>query len=234
MINKTRITFISDTHGYHNKIMIPKCDILVVSGDLSSRGEHEVFKSFNKLIGSLKEQNIIKEALVIPGNHDLTLDTNRKNYIHAVKQSIFNNCNFVIHDNIEILGWKFFASAYTPEFGYWAFSFERGNEAQLKWLEASLDSDIFVTHGPPYGILDKTFYGKEHVGCKDLLDKVEEVKPLIHSFGHIHEAYGKQVIDNTLFINASSCTLQYKPTNKAHVVDVWKDIDNNRFFKIIE
>jgi Icc-related predicted phosphoesterase len=39
-------------------------------------------------------------------------------------------------------------------------------------------------------------------------------------FGHIHEGYGVQYGDKTLFVNASICTAGYEPTNKPIVIDL--------------
>jgi Icc-related predicted phosphoesterase len=49
--------------------------------------------------------------------------------------------------------------------------------------------DILVTHCPPYKILDKADSGK-HGGSKALRNKVLEIKPKFHLFGHIHEGSG--------------------------------------------
>jgi hypothetical protein len=49
--------------------------------------------------------------------------------------------------------------------------------------------DVVMTHGPPMGILDKTNRG-EPVGCEHLLRAARRCKPLLHCFGHIHEAWG--------------------------------------------
>lgn len=45
--------------------------------------------------------------------------------------------------------------------------------------------DVLVTHGPPFGILDKTI-NKVNAGCKGLLKFVEKINPQVHIFGHIH------------------------------------------------
>ena len=45
---------------------------------------------------------------------------------------------------------------------------------------------------------------KLSVGCRDLFDRVREVRPRLHVFGHIHEAAGRLDIDGTTFVNASS------------------------------
>ncbi|CAG8656781.1 1825_t:CDS:10, partial [Acaulospora colombiana] len=46
-----------------------------------------------------------------------------------------------------------------------------------------------LTHGPPHRILDRVYAG-ELVGCKALASRVEQIRPIIHIFGHIHEARG--------------------------------------------
>lgn len=56
-----------------------------------------------------------------------------------------------------------------------------------KWNEIPEDTDILVSHGPPFGIGDCCRSGL-CVGCPILLSAVQErVKPKIHAFGHIHE-----------------------------------------------
>jgi Icc-related predicted phosphoesterase len=57
------------------------------------------------------------------------------------------------------------------------------------WSAIPEDTDVLVTHGPPFGILDQN-YNKEHVGCESLTEHVLRIKPQLHIFGHIHEDYG--------------------------------------------
>lgn len=52
-----------------------------------------------------------------------------------------------------------------------------------------MDTDVLITHGPPYGILDLNFEDLK-VGCEELMRAVIRVQPRLHIFGHIHEAYG--------------------------------------------
>jgi len=51
--------------------------------------------------------------------------------------------------------------------------------------------DIMMTHGPPYANLDRTVRG-DLVGCPHLLRALMRSRPLIHCFGHIHEAWGAE------------------------------------------
>lgn len=111
-------------------------------------------------------------------------------------------------------------------------------EAKDIWSHIPDYTDILITHMPPYKYHDGAPYklgreglyvpsldlGGEPVGCKLLRKRVEEVKPLVHSFGHIHEGYGNTETENTVFINASICTGSYTPVNPPTVVDI--DVSN--------
>jgi hypothetical protein len=46
---------------------------------------------------------------------------------------------------------------------------------------------------------------------------------LYHIFGHIHEGYGVWTDGTTTYVNASTCTLRYKPDNKPIVFDLPRD-----------
>jgi Icc-related predicted phosphoesterase len=49
--------------------------------------------------------------------------------------------------------------------------------------------DIMITHGPAWKHLDKCMNGVE-AGCPQLLRALDRVRPRLHCFGHIHEAWG--------------------------------------------
>ena len=50
-----------------------------------------------------------------------------------------------------------------------------------------------MTHGPPKGILDWCPQGS--VGCKNVLEAIRRIKPIMHCFGHIHESNGVEIVD---------------------------------------
>ena len=61
----------------------------------------------------------------------------------------------------------------------------------------------------------------QRAGCVDLLSAVtERIRPLYHVFGHVHEGYGVTTNQTTTFINASTCTLSYRPNNAPIVFDL--------------
>lgn len=51
-----------------------------------------------------------------------------------------------------------------------------------------------------------------HWGCPILKAQVlQRIKPKVHIFGHVHDAYGSQQIDQTMFIN---CSMDWRPIRK--------------------
>jgi predicted phosphohydrolase len=100
-----------------------------------------------------------------------------------------------------------YASPHTPEFWAWGFPYEhnqdRWNAPENRKLEGVVNItkhpvpsfpnvDIVMTHGPPFGILDKTTR-REDVGCPHLLRAMARARPKIHCFGHIHEGWGAKL-----------------------------------------
>lgn len=94
-----------------------------------------------------------------------------------------------------------YSSPYQPEFCRWAFAYERDIDrfnpsppvSKFKAPNPVPDFpevDIMLTHGPPYGILDKVVGGGQNVGCEHLLRADARARPRLHVFGHIHEGYG--------------------------------------------
>ncbi|MDB5020028.1 MAG: metallophosphoesterase [Pedobacter sp.] len=69
------------------------------------------------------------------------------------------------------------------------------------WKLIPDNTDILLTHGPPFGVLD--FIAGSNVGCEQLLKRVKKIKPRVHLLGHIHEANGSLDAEDTRFINAS-------------------------------
>jgi Icc-related predicted phosphoesterase len=119
-----------------------------------------------------------------------------------------------------ILREKYFSSPYQPEFYDWAFQLP-ANSPEIKqvWARIPNDVDVLITHGPPANILDLTSDGK-HAGCAQLLARVHQIKPRLHVFGHIHEAYGRIEQNSTIFVNASVCNFQYQPVQLPILVDL--------------
>lgn len=70
------------------------------------------------------------------------------------------------------------------------------------WEGVPQNLDILVTHGPPFGVLDKSVFNP-NAGSKTILEFVERAQIPLHIFGHIHEAKGDIQIGNTHFYNVA-------------------------------
>ncbi|HDD46068.1 MAG TPA: hypothetical protein ENG42_01205, partial [Candidatus Aenigmarchaeota archaeon] len=61
---------------------------------------------------------------------------------------------------------------------------------------------IFITHHPPYGILDLAWSGN-NIGLMIYREFVNEKRPILHVFGHVHESQGVFMDGTSLFVNAA-------------------------------
>lgn len=77
------------------------------------------------------------------------------------------------------------------------------------------DIDILVTHEPPCMILDKS--NGTHWGNAPLKNKVMDISPKYHFFGHAHEAYGTIKHGETTFSNAAILDDHYKMCHQPKV-----------------
>ena len=227
-----RILFTSDSHSLQNEIpkqWLKEADAICHSGDICLKGTHQEAVAFMKWFSELPYEH----KLFTVGNHDICFDPTHRRYkyfkedfdrvypekIDDIREIIPDNIMLLDNSGIEIEGLKFWGYPQTPEFCSWAFNIPRG-EAMTEFTgQIPLDTDILLTHGPPRGILDMTMRG-EYVGCEQLLERIKEVKPLVHSFGHIHEARGKVVDGDTLFLNSSVVNLNYFVVNQPHLVEI--------------
>ncbi len=198
-----RIVVVSDTHNMHDRIEIPDGDVLVHGGDCLGHGTLEELDAFDRFLGKLPHPH----KILIAGNHDWCFERDPRAARRLVKNAIY-----LEDDGVELDGTKFYGSPWQPWFFDWAFNLERGEPLRKVWAKIPEDTDVLITHGPPHGILDRTIRG-EHVGCEELLKRVDAVKPKLHLFGHIHEGYGQEHRGDTLFVNASTCDVRYEPVN---------------------
>jgi Icc-related predicted phosphoesterase len=213
----TRICCISDTHSFHRKLEIPECDILVHSGDITGHGELGILDDFCEWLQALP----VKDIVVIAGNHDFfERGHKRQPALDMLNQA----CHYIEDSSVEIAGLKFHGSPITPYFFDWSWNRQRGPDISRHWDLIPDDTDVLVTHGPPMGILDgvpRNWGDVEHIGCADLLRHLERLKQLkLHCFGHCHGGYGHIERNGIHFVNAASCTEQYRPTNPPIIIDL--------------
>ena len=134
---------------------------------------------------------------------------------------------YLENGSCEFGGLKFWGSPVQPEFMDWAFNVKRGPDIKKYWDMIPDDTDVLITHGPPWGLLDQIRPGREveHLGCGELLKAVRRVKPKLHVFGHIHGGYGSFKEGPTQFVNASLLNEAYRPVNAPIVVEFQSEKD---------
>lgn len=200
-----KLVCISDTHSLHREIPhIPDGDVLIHAGDSLGQGTLENIEELNVWLGSLPHRH----KIVIAGNHDWAFQDEPEQ-----ARALLTHAIYLQDSGVEIEGMRFWGSPWTPTFMHWAFMLDRGKPLRDAWGLIPDNTDVLITHGPPQGIGDTSCIGGSNVGCRDLLDRIDELRLKAHIFGHIHEGYGSYQRDDTTLINASTCTERYEPTN---------------------
>lgn len=219
----SRYVLLSDTHSLHSQVKIPDGDVLLHSGDFCNKGTEAELRDFNEWMGSLPH----KHKVAIAGNHDKICEKfipgNKYGSVVSREKQAELTSNFIyLQDSwVVIEGKKIYGSPWQPEYYDWSFNLPRnGWQLKQKWKAIPNDTNILLTHGPAYDILDLTKRGDKS-GCELLRARIAELSQLkLHLCGHIHEAHSSTELNSIKFVNASICTLEYKPLNKPFVIDL--------------
>jgi Icc-related predicted phosphoesterase len=189
-----RIVCISDTHGFHRKLDVPEAELFVHAGDFSARGTVEELDDFNDWLGSLPH----RYKIVVAGNHDKLFEADPK-----LARSRLSNAVYLEKSAVTLERIRFWGCPVTPVLPHIAFAVQRGGAGKY-WDKIPVETDVLITHGPPFGILDKEDIWKEHMGCMQLNKAVQRVRPRLHIFGHIHGGRGRELGPNgTQFVNCA-------------------------------
>ena len=205
-----RIVLISDTHNQHEKLVLPEGEMIIHAGDVSVNGTFSEVLSFLKWFSMLP----YRYKIFIAGNHDFAFE-NKSIPTAELPEGVI----YLEDTACDVMGLKIYGSPYTPEFYNWAFMKKRGPEIRKIWENIPNDIDILITHGPPLMVLDQNASGSFQ-GCRDLLNRVRQVAPRVHVFGHIHEAYGRKEEHGIKFINAAVLDERYALVNTPVFLDL--------------
>lgn len=188
------ILHISDTHNMHHQLQnLLDADIIVHSGDVSEEGTEGEVLDFLNWFCALDYQY----KIFVAGNHDFCLEDGQI-------EGLPENCHYLCNSGIEIERIKFWGIPYF-------LSNELNGDTKQLMLKIPNNTDILITHRPPYGILD--FEDGNNFGCVDLLQTIAKIRPKYHLFGHIHAGYGVEKSQHTTFVN-SSLVRKNEITNK--------------------
>lgn len=180
-----KVKTIGCTHMNHNEIKNEFVDLLIHTGDASNyrdpvRNESEFLKFWDWWLNYPATYKVF-----VPGNHDSWLESPMSK---SFKKNLPENVYILIDEEVTIEGIKIYGSPRTPNFGNWSFMHDRSKLHKF-WEKVPNDTDIFVTHGPPKGILDLSVDRNnklEFCGDRSLLTASYRVQPKLHVFSHIH------------------------------------------------
>ena len=201
------ICSLSDTHGFHRKVKIPSCDVLVCAGDITLNGEAHTLFDF---INWFQEQPAKKKVCVF-GNHE----TKKAERELAASLMRDNGIHYLEDSGVEIDGIHFWGHPWSVECG-WAFGLSE-KQAKEKYSRIPKQINVLVGHGPAYGIMDDY----RHFGSKELLlalHHLPNLKLFIH--GHTHSGHGQTTLGNIKIVNASICTNGYEPLNNPITIEI--------------
>jgi len=227
------IVAVSDTHGINDvihasdtdlipAIKIPSGDIFIYAGDFCNSGALQDVLAFNRWLTEHDIFNKFRYVVVVAGNHDIIFENSphyAESFLH--KQVIYlkdNECKCYYGSELSAGKYvRIYGSPWSLEFNNWAFM---KTEEQLakKFAKIPEGIDILVTHSPPYGILDVV--KNDHLGSKSLADKVKQIKPKVHIFGHLHEGYGHEEHDGIHYYNVSILDGMYSISNKPTEIEL--------------
>ena len=232
-----KIMFISDTHGRHLEINslygeLPYVDMIIHSGDCTRYGEYEETDLF---LLWYSQQNA-KHKVLIAGNHDFVFQN--KERTEQLKQ--FNpSVTYLEDEYINIDGIGIYGSPWSPIYGMWAFMKHRNNDMDEVWRKVPTDGciDILATHTPRYGRFDVSVRGNYNVGCEMLANRINDIHPKVHVFGHIHECGGmikeetEVPLEGMISLNASLLDIRYNLSNPIWIWETetneWSSITKN-------
>jgi len=188
---------------------VPGGDVLLHAGDFTGRGSAAEVEAFGAFLARLPHRH----KVVVAGNHDFLFEDEPER-----ARALLGEVTYLQDSGAEVGGLSVWGSPWQPWFHDWAFNLQRGAPLAEKWALVPDSVDVLVTHGPPWGILDTTYDGSR-VGCEELAAARARIRPRLHLFGHIHEAYGIDRRDGILSINGCNCDLRYRVVNPPVVLD---------------
>jgi Icc-related predicted phosphoesterase len=214
---------------------LPKADVLIHAGDCTNIGLERDLRGFIYWFQNLKG---FDAKIFIAGNHDWCFERKEPWLYQLINDENLSQSDcYYLEDNFMTIEdpkfsrpIKIYGTPWQPDFCNWAFNVPR-DQLYKHWEKIPLDTDILISHGPPQEIGDMNLKG-ESCGCSSLRLYVEKIKPVLCISGHIHEGYSTNIIGDTTFINASTCTRSYIPSNKPIVVDL-TEIDGKLIANII-
>lgn len=237
------IDALSDLHGY-----VPALkggDVLIIAGDITASDDIKEWTEFFKWF---KNQNYTKKILVA-GNHDNFLNngfpktqkqadelSEVESFLMEMGEMYNPDFEYLCDSGTEFEGLNIWGSPWSHWFhgvhpSCKAFM-DKESKLASKFSKIPTNTDILITHSPPYLILDDNRYDQPCGSISLRYEMDTRLFPKLHFFGHIHEQYGKylefkrlnhDLVRVTKCFNVSSVDENYRPVLKVRRVNLSKN-----------
>lgn len=229
-----KIIGLSDMHGdLGSPIDMPQADVYCICGDIVPLWyQDSLVKSIVWLTSEFYpwcQQLPCDKVFYIAGNHDFVYEwlmTDKGGNHRKAKEvdKLFLQPNkkvqYLENSYKEYNGVKFYGTPWCPELKRWAF-YRPDEELTKEFAKIPEDTDVLLTHCPPkiddYGTVLEGgvrygLYGS-NFGCQPLADRLQQIHPKLHIFGHVHSGlHEPKEINGTTFCNVSVKNENYKVT----------------------
>lgn len=212
----------ADSHGEKITGLRDNEDLVLIAGDFSDGsklrdavfGKGSIEDAKLEIVKSAKSflEDLPKKSIIVPGNVEkLCLDQVSK-MAKDLGHSFLEN-EVIEVNGLKIAGLKFFMEEWWAKINYPEdqdkIARAKKEEKETKdFLDANPNTDIVLTHLPPFEILDKDPNPPKNLpknytkncGSKVLLDYIKKNKPKLVVCGHIHFP-GEILVGETRIIN---------------------------------
>lgn len=227
-----KIVAVSDLHG--NLPQIQPCDVAVIAGDVAPLDDHGVEYQRRWYAGPFSdwlasEECAAESVVLVAGNHDFAWEL-------GPPSRLPEKLVYLQDSGAEIGGLKFYGSPWTlsKALNIRAFGLperHRKGRADLRKAFAAIPDgvDVLVTHNPPARFGDQAVenvggmsatFKLVHLGSPSLLYRIEEVRPRLAVFGHVHEAHGCWEHEGVTLANVSLLDENYEVAHEPQVFEL--------------
>lgn len=205
-----KIVAIADTHGFLPDI--PECDLLLIAGDICpvqlgtavarSHDPKTQYAWCEEVFAEWLDKQPARHKVGIAGNHDFVFE-------HPPLPDL--PWKYLEDTHIEIEGVRIHGYPWVPNLPRWAFYADDKKMAAVVGCVPP-NTDILLTHGPPWGCGHDMVSGCGAVGERRLTALLTDPATTIkhHVFGHIHEGFGQTEMLGPHLVNATQVDIEYK------------------------
>ena len=206
-----RICAFSDMHGQYD-FKIEPCDIVLIGGDImplniqrnDAKSEEWLKTFFIPWCTNLPCDKVI----FVAGNHDFVLQNHPeivRDFLKEQDKVIYLDCEVY-----EYKGKTIYGTPLCKKFYNWAFmslTLDEQRKLYERHLKAIGEIDIILSHDAPYGVgdvllqKDCAWADGSHIGNTALRWFVDEAKPRLMLYGHLHSCQheGETINDTKIY-----------------------------------